>query len=782
MFRVRYRNALVVGLSALLMAAAFAILFVRANRDLTLPKPSHVLLDRQGAFLGEFESSSGEFGYWPLPEVIPQRLMLATLETEDRSFYRHHGVNFVSLLRAAFQNMTARRRVSGASTIAMQVARMQRPKPRTLTAKGLEAVDALALISAHGHERILRHYLTQAPYGTRVRGAARAARFYFDKPVEDLSWLEAAFLAAIPQQPARLSPATAEGRRRGLARARKILSLLHQRGYLDDTGFAEAMHQELSFAPRPARPTASLHALIAWSDLLPNNSFLHHTTLDSNIQNSISSALRTSASDFRSSGASTAAAVAIEIPSGKIVGYVGSPDYFDNANQGAVDALRIRRSVGSTLKPFIYGLGMDAADMTAATSLADTPVTFANGTFVAENMSRTFLGPMLLREALGNSRNIPALRVLDTVGVNKLIDLLQTANVSKPSLSADEAGLGMALGSVPLTPLELAKLYTALGNHGRPLKLLHFEDEKQAGTSPILSEAAADMVRHMLADPMARRPSFTGASALRYDYAVAVKTGTSQGFRDAWTVALSDRLLVVAWVGNHDWRRMNNVTGSTAAAPLSQQVMRESMPRLSPHVPIASEFSVPEGFVAQHVCALSGELPGPFCSHVKSEYFSPESLPSTGCHMHQRVAIDRRTGLLATENCELRFVTHQALVRLPTEYKRWAQLKPGIAPFIESPLCRTKEPRRALSIEAPTAATHFYSDPDTPDAFSTIRLAAKVDPPEEEVVWLVDGKPVGQVGYPHQLHWHPTPGTHSVRVAFARYAEKSSPVTVVVSD
>jgi penicillin-binding protein 1C len=643
MVRLPHPKAAAFGLLALLAAAAVGLLFARTDTDLTLPTPSHVLLDRHGAFLGEFESSSGEFGYWPLPEKIPQRLLIATLETEDRSFYRHPGVNFASLLRAAFQNLTARRRISGASTIAMQVARMQHPKPRTLTSKCLEALDALALVSKHGRERVLRQYLTQAPYGARVRGAARAARFYFDKPVEDLSWLEAAFLAAIPQQPARLSPTTEEGRRRGLARARRILLRIHQRGHLDDAAFSQAMQQELSFTERPVRPAHSLHALMAWADLLPRGTYLHHTTLDSNIQDSIRSALRASASQLSNSGAGTAAAMAVEIPSGKIVGYMGSPDYFDNANQGAVDALRIRRSVGSTLKPFIYGLGLDSADMTAATSLADTPVTFANGTFTAENMSRTFLGPMLLREALGNSRNIPALRVLNTVGVNSLIDLLQRANVSRPSLSADDAGLGMALGSVPLTPVELATLYTAIGNHGRPLQLLHFESETPGSTPPILSEAAADMVRHMLADPLARRPSFSGAAALAYDHAVAVKTGTSQGFRDAWTVALSDRLLVVTWVGNHNWRRMRNVTGATAAAPIAQAIMRGAMPRLSPHVPVATEFLPPAGFVAREVCALSGELPGPFCSHVKSEYFSPESVPSTNCHMHQRCSCPANT-------------------------------------------------------------------------------------------------------------------------------------------
>ncbi|MFC1654790.1 transglycosylase domain-containing protein, partial [Myxococcota bacterium] len=189
------------------------------ERDLISPNPSKLILDRRGQYLGEVPSSEGNLGYWSLPVEIPEKILVCTLQTEDRFFHSHRGVHIPSIFRALAQNMRARRVVSGASTIAMQVARMQSPGSRNILNKVRESAEALLLVERHGHDRVLRHYLTIAPYGNRVHGIVRAARYYFDKPVQDLSWLQAAFLAGLPQAPGRFDPFDYFKGRRALERA-----------------------------------------------------------------------------------------------------------------------------------------------------------------------------------------------------------------------------------------------------------------------------------------------------------------------------------------------------------------------------------------------------------------------------------------------------------------------------------------------------------------------------------------------------------------------------------
>ncbi len=241
------------------MALAFA---PDVQRGLWAPERSTVILDRTGTFLGEVPGEDGALGYWPLPSTLPDRVVRATLETEDRHFFSHSGVRPQSVARAIRQNVTSGRVVSGASTIAMQVARMQDPGPRTYLKKAREAAEAIVLVHDEGHERVLRQYLKIAPYGMRVRGVVRAARFYFDKPVEDLSWLQAAFLAGLPKAPGRMNPYDERGLARGMKRAHNILRALYLRDVIDEETLAFALASDLGLQPRKERPAEAMHAVL----------------------------------------------------------------------------------------------------------------------------------------------------------------------------------------------------------------------------------------------------------------------------------------------------------------------------------------------------------------------------------------------------------------------------------------------------------------------------------------------------------------------------------------
>jgi penicillin-binding protein 1C len=766
--------------------------------------PSHLMLDRHGEQLGEVPAGDGQLGYWPLPEELPEKVVVATLETEDRTFFEHGGVAWSSVARAVLQNVRHVKVLSGASTIPMQVARMQRPASRTPLAKLREAVEGTELISEHGHDAVLRQYLQIAPYGNRAHGVVRAARLYFDKPVEDVSWLQAAFLAALPQQPGRMNPYEQAGRTRALKRARRILESLHDRGIITDDDLRIALSSDLGLVKPKTRPPEAMHAVLEWARHLKKDApLITHTTIDLGIQRQAARAVKHGVQGLQYAGASNGAALVVDLPTGDILAWVGSKDYFDADDKGAVDFLRARRSPGSTLKPFIYGLALERGNYTPATLLPDTPweLPQENGaSYIPENITHNFFGPMLLREALGNSRNIPALRVLADIGVDRAVELFIKGGVQNVSRAPDAYGLPLAVGALNVTPVELAVLYTAVANRGVTLPLRHFQSETQPpftlsgaaggveGSAPqpgtrLFREDVAMALAHILSDREARRPGFPAGGPLDFDYAVAAKTGTSQGYRDAWSVFFSDRLLVVTWVGNHDWRRMNKLTGGAASAPISKRIMDDAMLVRAPHKAWASNFPDPTGWTPVEVCPLSGKLPGPGCTHRKTELFPPGQAPTEECPFHVEVALDTRNGLRATPMCPAKFVVKKQMLALTEEYESWARRQRlDIAPTRVSPLCDAEEKPARVAISEPLPKSRFLFDPDTPAEFSTVRLAARVTPASEEIVWLVDGTPVGQVGWPHELRVTLTPGKHVIRAALARAPVESAPVAVTVDD
>lgn len=788
--RRRDARALKASLAACAALILCAVAFYRSlHAELLRPRASQLLLDRNGAYLGEVPGEQEALGYWPPPDPLPSRIVVATLETEDRHFYEHDGVHPPSIARAVVQNLKARRVVSGASTLAMQVARMQsKPTQRSYFKKLREACEALLLVEQHGHEALLRQYLTIAPYGNRVRGVARASRLYFDKPVEDLSWRQAAFLAGLPQSPGRMDPWDEQGLVRANRRAGRILRQLHARGIITADELQQSEQSDLGLVPRPRRTPEALHAVLHWSRGLQQRvGPIVRATLDLPMQTKVAAILSRNLARNAANGAGNTAGIVVDPVTGEILAYVGSNDYFDSEARGSIDYVQTRRSPGSTLKPFIYALALQDGRHTAASELADTPMELTlgeGGAWAPENINHAFLGPMLLRDALGNSRNIPALRVLGEVGVERTVRFFEDAGVREVSWEPGAYGLGLAIGNLPVTLEELVAAYGVLASGGETLPLRRFMDEGPAVRGRLLARDAAQLVTQILSDPLARRPSFPAGSALDYPYAVAVKTGTSQGFRDAWTVGYSDRLIVGVWVGNHDWRRMNHVGGLNGAAEAVHEIFDVLTPLRTPHVAIPMRFAFPEGHLTREICPLSGRLAGPHCPSRRVEAFLPAVTPIEGCPFHVQVAVDARNGLRASESCEARFVRHKAMLDLPAGYHRWARKhRLELAPAEHSPLCPGGDAQHAnVRITEPAHRARYVVDPDAPGELSTVRLSAEVSPSTEDIVWIVDGVPVAQVGYPHEFRWPLSPGVHTVTAAMVRSAEASAAITLIVKD
>lgn len=772
-------------------AAAVALATVGAGllrARLEAPPPTLMLTDRTGRFLGEIGAGEdGRAGYWPLA-TIPRRVAAATILVEDHRFWRHPGVDPAAVLRAAWQDLRSGRRVSGASTLAMQVARLQRPAPRTLRAKAVEAVTAIALTARYGREAVLRHYLRIVPYGNRIHGIAYAARRYLDKPVEDLSWAEVAFLAAIPQAPARMNPLDPAGRRRAVARAQRILRLLARHGDLGPGELRAALVQlqRLRIPRPPTRPGAALHAVLGLErrlaphrlELARRNPVVR-TTLDLELQEALSASLLEALERWESRGAGNAALVVVDLADWSVRAWVGSSDYFDRAHAGAIDYARVPRSPGSVLKPFLYALALERGIVTPRTVLDD----LGRGAGGIGNADGLFLGPMLPRTALANSRNVPAADLLADVGVERFAAFLARLGLGDGSRPAAHWGLGLAIGNMPVTLEHVLEAYTVFpgGGTSHPLRWLAVDP---VGTGPrLLSRATARRIALFLSDPMARLPTFPRMGALEYPFPVAVKTGTSSGYHDAWTVAWSRRYLVGAWAGHPDYRPMAGLSGYRSAARL----VRDALLRLHPGETDGlddSGFPPPAGTQPVRLCALTGAAAGPACDRVVVEPLGPGDAPAGPCTAHVRIAIDTRTGRPATAATPPRAVETRTFVDLGPRYAAWQRaaglpFPPAPAPFLPGRPAGAA-PATRLAVLSPEPGLTLVLDPDTPPRLATLALRARIEPAPPQAVWSVDGTPFATVDPPFTARWPLAPGDHTVQLWIPATGQRSRPVPFTV--
>ena len=755
------------GLAALTLLGLFAHEVAR-RASLIAPRPSTMLYDRHGAFLAQIDSGGlepgkgaprADYGYWPL-ERPPDRVMRATLALEDRRFFEHPGVDPLAILRAAWGNLRGERR-SGASTIAMQVARMQRPAARNIGSKILEAGVAVALTWRYGRDAVLLHYLRLAPFGNGSHGIVHAARFYFDKPLADLSWAEIALLSAIPQSPTRMNPLRPDGLARAVRRGQEILGELARQQVIDPAEFALAQRQlaEIRLPDPPRR--GDLHVVLRYEAmaregrLQPADAFdpRIRTTLDLDAQKEVTRLAHSFLAAWRGLGAEQVAVIVVKRGSGEVIADLGSSDYRDRRS-GAIDFSRAPRSPGSTLKPFIYGLALEHGIIRPTDVLADLP----EGSSGVNNADGSFLGPMLPRQALANSRNVPATNLLRSVGLDTTFRFLHTLGLHDIEIPADSFGLSMAIGSLPTTLEKLVTAYGALAEDGRLSDLVWFEGQKRREPVRVLSVDSSRLITSFLADPMARLPSFARYGALEYPFPVAVKTGTSQGYRDAWTLAWSRRYLIGVWIGRGDAGTMTRLSGAGSAARLAHVIMLQ-LHGAHPGDLEDANFLAPEGRVPVELCVFGGKRSDGDCGRTLTEWARPDELPPV------EDAIVREGGPAAD----------RAAITMAAAHRAWAKsegFKLADAPAIDRDV--------QLLVSAPENNTHVWRNPEVPAALNRIALRAVVDPPAPQIVWYVDGEPFAIADPDTPVYWPASPGEHRFQIRLPLRSAASRLIHVVV--
>ncbi len=734
--------------AALLAVLVVALAAAAAGSGLEDPAPTILLTDRRGEFLGEVGGPGGDaLGFWRVAP-IPERVAAATVAVEDRRFFSHPGVDPLAAARAAWQNLRRGRRTSGASTLAMQVARLQRPGARTPGRKALEALRALALTVRHGRRAVLAQYLRLAPYGNRIHGVSYAARRYLGKPVEDLSWAEAAFLAALPQSPGRMNPYQPSGRERAVRRGRRILDLLRERGTLSpaEHELAAAQIAAIAVPPLPRRPPEAIHPVLRLAarlreaplrDALPEPPLVR-TTLDLALQEEVSWLAFETVRELRQDGAENAAVIVLDRAGAEVLAYAGSAGYFDQRGAGAIDFAAVARPAGSTLKPFLYAAALDRGLITPATLLGDG----GRGPGGVENADLEFLGPLLPRQALANSRNVPAAALLAGVGLEELWRLYRDLGLHDGGVPARRWGTGLALGVLPVRLDDLVRAAAALANDGILREPRWVRGAPQPATRRVFGETASRQVALFLSDPMARLPGFPRMGPSEHPFPAAVKTGTSAGCRDAWALAWSSRAVVGAWVGRPDFRPMKALGGYGAAAGLARSVLslrhRDQLDGLAD-----LSFPPPRGHRLVRLCLSTGLLAGPGCERVGAEWLSPEQEPGEIC--------DHRRGAPADAG--------------PT---------PGWPPALAGTM-----PQR-LRVTAPEPGTVLLADPEVPAGAATIALEAQAEPARAQVVWYVDGRPWRVADHPFTTRWPIERGTHTFQVRLPGEEAASAPVRISV--
>ncbi|GEP43034.1 penicillin-binding protein 1C [Brevifollis gellanilyticus] len=700
---------------------------------LEIPRTASVrYLARDGAPLRQLLTAEGdrvseEVTFAELPNFLIQ----ATLAAEDRRFFSHGGVDLLAVARAFRDNAKTGRVVSGASTIHQQLVKVAsgRMTGRTLGVKFQEALQARRLAMAWSREEVLTAYLNRIHYGNLLTGCASAASGYFNKPLRDLTVAESAFLAALPQSPSRFNPF----RDRDAVRPRqeRILKAMNELGHITSEQLRVALAEPLvlqKFTGGFAAPH-----VVEMLRTEPSAGTVR-TTLDAALQRHVEQIIATRLAALKDRHVTQAAAVVIDNATGEVLALAGSRDFFAEEG-GQINGAWVPHSPGSAVKPFTYQLAFERG-FTPASMLADLPVQYptSSGVYRPENYAHRIYGPVTCRDALGNSFNISAVKLLMNLGgAEVLLTRLHSLGLTTLTESADHYGLGLTIGNAPVRLIELANAYACLARLGewRPWSMtLGAVSEKPRR---LLDRDACYLIADVLSDNQARLLTFGANSPLRLPFRAAVKTGTSQTYRDNWTLGFTPEYTVAVWAGNFDNTPMQEVTGVTGAAP----IWRDILMHLHEHRP-SVWYDEPAEIVRARIDPRTGKMltaQSPPARLSREEVFIKGELPPAAT----RQDYDDRGRVI-----------------LSSEYASWVRSRDNwLGDLVFCPTNDASE--KPWRIAHPVPGTVIQLDPDLPGGGK--RLLLEAEPSNAEVQWSCETLPVQHDG--PQAYVILSPGRHT---------------------
>jgi penicillin-binding protein 1C len=755
----------------LLVAAALFAAVIAA-----VPKP-HLLdqagfspcyVDRNGTLLKLGLAEDDRYRVFvPLEKISPQ-LVEMTLLHEDRYFHEHAGFNPIALLRASWADVRGQGKLLGASTITMQLARLHyHLNTRTVFGKLAQIVAAIHLECHCSKHEILEAYLNLAPYGRNIEGVGAASLIYFGKEPGQLSSVEAMTLAVIPQSPARRSPGTA-AHDAALMTARGVLLTQWLVEHPEDARLRGVLAMPLQMKLPRDLPFRAPHLV---EEMMQGNMAPKAETrlaLDLPTQDVLEREMSAYLAARASEGFHNASALLIDYRTMEVRAAVGSAQFSRADIHGQVDGLRAQRSPGSALKPFIYALAMDEGLIHPNSLLKDAPASFDG--YDPENFDHGFAGPIRARDALVQSRNVPAVELESRLDrARNLYTLLRDAGIRRLQPES-HYGLTIALGSAEVSPEEVGILYAMLANRGVLRPLRRTVDEPVEGGVKLISPEASWLTLDMLKDAV--RPDAVNTPRLITEARpVAWKTGTSFAFRDAWTAAVFDHYVLVVWVGNFDGAENPAFVGRTAAAPLAFRVVdalraREAAPKETCFTRTADL-----NLRQVDLCAVSGMIASPNCLEKVKGCFIPGISPIAPCDVHRRVWIDNATGLRLSGAPDVAGTAHAAVCEFwPSDLEKLfrAAGMPRMGPpaMVEKRgpalIASAQDAARGPCIVSPKTGLTYHMRVGA-EADEVLNLEATAETSREELHWFVDATYLGVSAPSASLLWKMAPGKHVIR-------------------
>ena len=746
-----------------------------------LPRPlfrepvSAVLLARDDSLLGARIAADGQ---WRFPEIeaVPGRFARALIAYEDRRFARHPGIDPVAVLRALRSNWRAKRVVSGASTLTMQLARLVRQqggarRGRSYLEKAWQALLALRLECSYSKQQLLALYVSHAPFGGNVVGLEAASWRYFGRDPSQLSWAEAATLAVLPNAPGLITPG--RGRARLQERRNRLLHELAGQGVLSALDLQLALAEPLVEAPQPL-PEFAPHLLETLRARYPGQ-HRFHSTLDPQLQRAATQLVAEHAAVLQRSGIGNAAALVVDNRSFEVLAYVGNAGWgIDGERALAVDIVQRSRSTGSILKPFLYAAMLDSGQLLPKMLVADVPTQLRG--FTPENFDRRYRGAVPADEALAQSLNVPAVRLLREFGYPRFHDLLRQLGFSTLTRPPDHYGLSLILGGAEVTLWDVTNAYANLADAARAgtardprqaLKWLRDAGSGRAlpagGYRPI-STGAAWLTQQALLE-VARPEEEASWKQFAGGRQIAWKTGTSWGLRDAWAVGSTTTYTVGVWAGNANGVGVAGLTGSAAAAPLLFS-LHDRLPRSDWYVMPAGSLKpvrtcVDDGYLANDLCD-SVDTQVPLRSHFERQ--SP---------YHQLVHLDARQDRRVNAACaSVSSMRHQVWFVLPPSLEHY--YRPQHGDYQPLPPWRAgcqedsgRGSRPPMEFIYPDSGGRIYVPVELDGRRGRAVLEVVHRDAEAVLFWHLDEDYIGRTELNHQLAIDVAPGLHRVSVVDA---------------
>ncbi len=692
---------------------------------------STVILDEDGDYLRVYLDDNDQW-HLKYQGQIPSKLQTAILQFEDKYYFHHPGVNPVSIIRALYSNFKAGRVVSGGSTITMQVARLYSKRERTLTNKIYEALITLKLELFYTKDEIFLIYLNNASYGSNIVGIKSASYKYFGKELEHLTWAEATLFAVLPNNPGYLFP----GRNTRRLREKRDLLLykLMKEDFIDEEQYNNSLREPIPTKVK-SFPIIAAHL----SDRLKNQSkSVHKTTISKKLQLQIENIAESQGAYLSSLGIKNLAILISNNKTHEVKAYVGSNAYLSASTNGFVDGVQALRSSGSILKPFIYGYALEKGVITPNSLLEDVNKNY--GILLPKNYDKQYRGLATVTEALQKSLNIPAYEVTQMIGVNEAVTVLKSVGMKSLTRGASDYGLSICIGGAEANLWDLNEMYQTLANYGDYSSLKLTSDQKSKSKVSLLSPATCYLLLEILQG--VKRPQHFINEFPNY----AWKTGTSNGFRDAWALAVSPDWTISVWAGNFTGEGNPNLTGKEIAGNILFKVT-EILPDND------SFFQKPwADFKQVPVCAVSGYSPTKDCIDTlwidlpKTAFILPK------CSYHKQIIVDTLETIQLCSACwQERERKAISVLDYPPNVDYYLKQAGFEVPQLpkHNPDCSRINSKSDLIIKYPLNNSNIYLPIDLSGNINSFQAEAYTS--DDAIYWFLDDLFLGQTNAPHKI-------------------------------